>query len=570
MGGVDATWLGDPIPPAAQVLEAAGHPAWLSALLARRGVATALDAERFLTPSLDQLHEPFGLAGLSAAVDRLMHAAERGERVAIVGDYDVDGVTSTALLLAVFTAFGIQAVAVLPHRMRDGYGFQPVHVERAIAEGCRLIVTADCGTSSIEAVAAARAAGLDVVITDHHLPGAELPAEAILVNPRQAGCTYPFRDLAAVGIAFKLAVGLATRWGKPLDPLPLLRIACLGTIADLVPLRGENRVIAALGLRALPETRSRGLRALIRQAGIKPPFSASDVGFRLGPRINAAGRLDSADRALELLMSRDETRAAALALELDTWNRKRQDEEAQVVLEATEQIERELLEKGALPPILLAWNPTWHRGVVGIAAGRIAKRFHRPTLLLAEEGESATGSGRSIPDLDLHGFLEPFRTRLLKFGGHSQAVGLSARVDELAALRADLEGAARDWPTELLTRVRRYEIELTPREIDEELMSRLERLEPFGQGNPQPVLKIGPLEPLGAPRIFGAGHLEIAARGEDGSRIRLVGWGFAERAAEVAERFEVLGSLERDDYRRDLVVRMIDCRSAAAHTMSAR
>lgn len=523
-----------------------------------------------MAPSLDQLHEPFGLAGLSDAVDRLIQAAARGEKVAIVGDYDVDGVTSTALLLAVFGAWGIQAVAILPHRMRDGYGFQPVQVERALAEGCRLIVTADCGTSSIEAVAAARAAGLDVVITDHHLPSEELPAGAILVNPRQVGCGYAFRDLAAVGIAYKLAVGLATRMGKVLDPLPLLRIACLGTIADLVPLRGENRVIAALGLRALADTRSRGLRALIRQAGIKPPFSASDVGFRLGPRINAAGRLDSADRALELLMSRDETRAAALALELDTWNRKRQDEEAQVVVEATEQVERDLAERGSLPPLLLAWSESWHRGVVGIAAGRIAKRFHRPTLLLAVQGESATGSGRSIPDLDLHGFLAPFRDRFEKFGGHSQAVGLSAALAELPTLRADLEAAASVWPRDLLTRVRRYEIELAPREIDEELMIRLERLEPFGQGNPQPVLRIGPLTPQGSPRIFGSGHLEVAARGEDGSRVRLVGWGFAERAHELSERFEVLGSLERDDYRRDLVVRMIDCRSAAAHTMSAR
>ena len=323
------------MPESAADLEAAGVAPWLAALLARRGVADAEGAERFLHPSLDQLHDPFLLAGMEESVARLLAARDRKETVAIVGDYDVDGISSTALLVAVLTACGIEAKPILPHRLREGYGFQPVHAERARDLGCSLIVTADCGSSSVEAVERAQALAIDVIVTDHHLPGCELPAGALHINPHQACCTYPFRELAAVGLAFKLSLALALRCGKPLDPAPLLRIACLGTIADLVPLQGENRVIAALGLAALAGTKSQGLKALILQSGMKPPFTAADIGFRLGPRINAAGRLHDPERALELLLSRDAARSAELALELDGWNRERQAAEARVVEEAT-------------------------------------------------------------------------------------------------------------------------------------------------------------------------------------------------------------------------------------------
>src|SRR5215210_2399263 len=341
-------WVAVEVPGAAADLERAGFPSWLAVALARRGVIDPASAERFLNPTLEQLHDPFLLAGMEEAVERLIRARTDNERIAIVGDYDVDGVTSTALLLAVLAACGMEAVAVLPHRLREGYGFQPVHVERAKELGCRLIVTADCGSSSATAVEHAFAAGIGVLITDHHLPGCELPPGTLHINPHQSHCTYPFRDLAAVGLALKLCLALASRCGRTIDPARLLRIACLGTIADLVPLHGENRVIAALGLRALAEPRSEGLKALIKQSGVKPPFSAADVGYRLGPRLNAAGRLDNAEKALELLMSRDPKRAMELAVELDAWNRERQMEELKVVDGA-----RLRFPADSLPPILV-------------------------------------------------------------------------------------------------------------------------------------------------------------------------------------------------------------------------
>jgi len=553
-----AEWVAAPVPDGAADLERVGLPRWMALLLARRGVTDEAGARRFLQPSLDQLHDPFLLHGMETAVERLLAARERHEKVAIVGDYDVDGVTATAILLAVLKSCGCEAIPIVPHRLREGYGFQPVHVERARAEGCSVIVTADCGSSSLTAVEEARSFGIDVVVTDHHLPGCELPAGTVHINPQQQVCCYPFRDLAAAGLALKLAQAFAGRCGKELDPAPLLRIACLGTIADLVPLRGENRVIASLGLAALADVRSAGLKALLQQAGIKPPFSAADVGYRIGPRINAAGRLHEAERALELLLSRDPKRAAELAAELDSLNRDRQAEEAGVV----EQAFAMFAEREPLPTILVGWSPEWHKGVVGIAAGRVAKELNRPTLLLAVEEDVATGSGRSIHGLDLHAFLLPWKERMVRFGGHTQAVGLTVRLDALDELRREWEAAGAAWPAELLARRHEYELELEPRRLTSKLVAQLARLEPYGQGNPRPLVRTGPLRLEGPPRLFGNGHLSARARGVDDAPVDVVGWGWQERAADLQGSFEALGWIEHDDYRGGPCLRLLDSRPA--------
>ena len=553
-----AEWVAAPVPDGAADLERVGLPRWMALLLARRGVTDEAGARRFLQPSLDQLHDPFLLHGMETAVERLLAARDRHEKVAIVGDYDVDGVTATAILLAVLKNCGCEAIPIVPHRLREGYGFQPVHVERARAEGCSVIVTADCGSSSLTAVEEARSSGIDVVVTDHHLPGCELPAGTVHINPRQQVCCYPFRDLAAAGLALKLAQAFAGRCGKELDPAPLLRIACLGTIADLVPLRGENRVIASLGLAALADVRSAGLKALLQQAGIKPPFSAADVGYRIGPRINAAGRLHEAERALELLLSRDPKRAAELAAELDGLNRDRQAEEAGVV----EQAFAMFAAREPLPAILVGWSPEWHKGVVGIAAGRVAKELNRPTLLLAVEEDVATGSGRSIHGLDLHAFLLPWKERMVRFGGHTQAVGLTVRLDALDELRREWEAAGAAWPAELLARRHEYELELEPRRLTSKLVAQLARLEPYGQGNPRPLVRTGPLRLEGPPRLFGNGHLSARARGVDDAPVDVVGWGWQERAADLQGSFEALGWIEHDDYRGGPCLRLLDSRPA--------
>ena len=493
---------------------------------------------------------------MSAALERLLRAQRDGERVAVVGDYDADGVCSAALLLAVFRACRLEASAVVPHRLREGYGLQPVHVERARTLGCTVIVTVDCGTTAHAAVEAAVAAGIDVLVTDHHLPGDDLPAQVVVVNPRQAGCEYPFRDLAGVGIALKLGMAFAERCGKPVELEGLLRVACLGTIADLVPLVGENRTIAALGLAALGNPRSPGLRALMQRAGVRAPLRAADVSFRLAPRLNAAGRLASADTALDLLLSRDPLQAASLADQLETWNRERQAAEARVVNEARAQIER----RQPLPPVLVAWGESWHPGVVGIAAGRLAREHGRPAILLALDRGVATGSGRSVPGLHLHDFLRRWEDRLLRFGGHAQAVGLSAAEPELEPLREAWEEAAAAWPDELFARRVEYELHFPAEEVGPELLALLERLEPHGQGNPQPVVRVGPLRLTRPPREFSPGHVVAQAAGLAGGLVELVGWGWAGRLPELEGSFEVLAHIERDRRNRGPALRLLASR----------
>lgn len=534
----------------------------MAELLARRGVEDADAAEAFLAPDLDQLHDPLLLADLGAAADRLRHARDAGEKVAIVGDYDVDGVSGTALLTAVLRACGLDVLPILPHRMRDGYGFQVVHAERARDAGCAVVVTVDCGTRSLDAVAAARAAGLDVIVTDHHLPGDDRPEGALLVNPRRDDCAYPFDELAGAGLALKLALAAAEACGREIDPRLLLRVACLGTIADLVPLVGENRVIAAIGLQELARTRSVGLKALIEVARLRPPFTTDDVGFRIGPRLNAPGRLDSAEAALELLLTTDAGRAARLARDLDAQNRERQAVERRVAQAARE---RFLALGENLPAFLVAWDPEWHRGVVGIAAGRLAKELNRPVVLLAVEGDRATGSGRSAVGLHLHDFLARWRDDLERFGGHAQAIGLTVALDRLEDLRRDWEGVANDeWGERVAVRRHEYEIDLDVRDLGPEVFAALRRLEPFGQANRRPLVRVrGPLRLARPPRHFGQGHLDAELVGPGRARIEILGWGWAPKAERLLGDVELLGRLEHDRYRDRAVLRLVDVRPTA-------
>jgi single-stranded-DNA-specific exonuclease len=553
-----AEWRLAETPSGAQPLVAGGFDPLTAAMLARRGVVSVAEAHDFLTPTLAQLHDPAGLSGMPEAVERIARAAADRERVVVIGDYDADGVTAVALLVAVLKACGIAANAILPHRLTEGYGFQELHVDRALGEGARLVITVDCGTTSIAAAERAGAAGLDVIVTDHHLPGSALPPSVILVNPRQEGCRYPFRDLAGVGLALKLAQAVARRLERDIAVEPLLRIAALGTIADLVPLRGENRVIAALGLAALPATKSAGLKRLFQEAGIKAPFDAEDVAFRIGPRLNAAGRLGSAEAALELLLTKDPQRADALAVELGETNRRRQAEELRVVEEATRRVE-ERAETAAMPPILVEWSEEWHPGVVGIAAGRLARRFHRPVLLLAVRGDSATGSGRSIAGIDLHGWVATESARLERFGGHAQAIGLTVGTAALEVLRGALCGSAERWVGSAATPALDYEVELSAADVDDSLWRNLRRFKPHGMANPEPLLRIGPLERT-ARRVFGGGHQEISARGTDrgrvGGKVTLIAWKSQELSFEEGP-FEILGALERSSWNGALQIRVV-------------
>lgn len=588
-------------------LTATGVPRDLAGLLAHRGFSTASQAAAFLTPAVANLHDSALLKGMPEALDLLVGARERREAVAVIGDYDVDGLTATALLLGVFRAVGMTAHGILPNRHAGGYGPQPQHMERAEALGCRLVVTADCGIRAYEALAEAQRRGLAVIVTDHHLPGGRPVAAAAVINPRQEGCPYPFKELAGVGLALKLAAALLQRVGRPVPWISLFRIACLGTIADAAELVGENRVFAKLGLAALAATPSAGLRALLAEADVGAPVTAHDVGFRLGPRLNAAGRLGAADPALELLMTRDALRARELAAQLGQWNTERRGLERRVVDDCAAKYAGR-----TLPPILVAWSAEWNRGVVGIAAGRLARQFHRPAILFAvgagseriagdEAGDGidgaagvAVGSGRSVAGVDLHRFLSPWEGQLERFGGHAQAVGLTARSANLARLAAEWESGAAAWAPESFAPTLTYDQEAKLSAITPELLQRLARLAPFGNGNPEPVWRFGPCRRLGGGRSFGNGHLSFVAceggsllsqdvtaastgAADSGNRsagaagVEVVAWQWAERADPsnlFDSDFEMLAVAEHDPYRNRPRLRLVDIRPASQRASS--
>jgi len=399
-------------------------------LLSIRGLGDLDVARRFLSPSIEQLHDPFTMTDMTAAVDRILGAVARKERIAVHGDYDVDGVTSTVILRRVLEVIGADVVHFIPERLRDGYGLQPASIERLRAEGAHLVVSVDCGIRGVEAALRAREVGLDLIITDHHEPDVELPKAFAVVNPKRHDCRYPDKNLAGVGVALKLVQALCIRTNRT-NLLPaFLKMAAIGTLADVVPLVGENRIIAKLGLDLLSRGPHRvGLRALLDVCGLTgKAVDGYQIGFVVAPRINAAGRMSSSDIAARLLLANDESmgdEARALAEALDGENTKRQMEEAEIVAQAKKMVETDI-DVGSRT-ILVVAGDGWHRGVIGIVASKLVDAFHRPAIVLSVDGDVAHGSCRSIPSFNLLGGLESAADVLLTFGGHKQAAGVKRR-----------------------------------------------------------------------------------------------------------------------------------------------
>jgi len=524
-------------------------PPVICELLLRRGYDTPELAKRYLRPRLEQLHDPALMLGMDIAVERLSRAIRNGERIIIHGDYDVDGMSSTALLLRTIRKLGGDALPFIPRRIEDGYDLTMAGVNAAIAANAKVLVTCDCGTNALAPVEAACKAGLDVIITDHHLPSGPLPTCLTVLNPKREGCEYPDKDLAAVGIAFKLALALTRAMGgKEDDVYGLLDLVALATIADVAPLRGENRVLVRAGLKLMASSPNAGLRALIRASGLEGKvLNAGRIGFILAPRLNAVGRLGHALRGVELLMSENDHEANAIARELEELNRHRQDVDRKTLARARELISA--LDLDATHGIVLA-EEGWHPGVIGIVASRLLEEHGRPVLLIALDGDEGKGSGRSISAFDLHAALAECRDLLVRFGGHRAAAGVTvtrANIPELA--RRFNEIALAQLTVDDLVAELRVDLELPLSTATFEFEALLRHFEPFGPSNPTPVLVSRGVRLAAPARVMGDGHLKLRLQ-TDAGELEAIGWGMASLANEldVSAPFDIAYRLERDDW----------------------
>ena len=551
---------------AASLARVLGVSPILAALLINRGYTDEISARAFLAPAYDQLHEPYLMLGMREAVARVKQAIETQQPILIYGDYDVDGTTGTAILLRALKLLGAQTGFHIPHRFTEGYGIQQPALERALADGYKLVISVDCGIRAHEPLYWARDHGLDVIITDHHLPdeteGAP-PAFAVL-NPNQAGCSYPDKNLAGVGVAFKLVHALFRENGREAQVAAFMKVVAIGTVADVAKLTGENRTIVAIGLKDLARAANPGLKALIDVAGCGDGkgMTAYDLGFRLGPRINAAGRMDAARAVVELFDTRDSAEARRLAEHLDTRNEERKTVQQQIVDLALAE-----LGDGGEAKVAVIEGSGWHRGVIGIAASKIAERINRPCVVFSIDGDVAHGSGRSIEAYHLLNGLTSCADLFEKFGGHSHAAGITIRPERIAEFRRRLnEHAAACLTEEDLEHSVTIDMELSADQVTFQFARELEKLEPFGAGNTRPVFATKNLRCLSEPVVLKDKHLKLRLAGSQNRPLEAVWWNCIETPGQTPE---VKGSIElayaietsvwNDEYRLQLNMLDLKC-----------
>ena len=572
-------WTYTPLP-AAEV-EAMSHRTGVSRVLAelllRAGHHEPAATASFLAPVLAGLGDPFLLRSLEAAATRLRRAIAGRESIVVLGDYDVDGVSSTALLVSVLRRFGLAPRFVVPRRSADGYGLSRSAIDRALEGGKpALFIALDCGTNSHDEVAYLAAQGIDVMVIDHHRSKDAALAQGLLINPHveadETGADAAWRNLCTVGLVFKLAHGLVKQLRAEQHPVALalklredLDLVALGTVADLVPLLGENRILARHGLRILQETRRPGLRALMSVAGVKPAngIHPVDISFRLGPRINASGRLADAALSVELLLSDDLKFCTETAAQLDAFNRERQEIERKI----TEEAERIIETQYADAPGIVLFSEDWHPGVVGIVAGRVTRKYHRPCVVLGNEGELAKGSGRSIDGLSLVEILAVCGGPLTSWGGHPMAVGVAIEKTRLEAFRAHFAETVRvQAGGDIAQRQLALAAWLEAEQVTEQLMTELEALHPFGQGNPEPVFGVSGVVFRQPPEVFKGQHFRFQVDNGRGRRLHGVAWKMADRVPPAGVPLDLAVQITWNHFndRKLLQLELIDWREAEA------
>jgi single-stranded-DNA-specific exonuclease len=544
-------------------------PDILCRILAGRGQTSPDDARAFLRPELGHLHAPSQLVDAERGAGRIHEAIARGERILVHGDYDVDGIASAALLSSWIRRFGGNVSAFVPHRLRDGYDFGAGGLEAAREFGAGLIVTCDCGIRAIDAVAAAGAAGIDVVVTDHHTPGDRLPDAIAVINPNRRDCPYPNKGLAGAGVAFKLCQLMAAEYGIADKELwPTLDLVGLASVADLVPLVGENRTLVRYGLRALERTKRPGLRALMAETQVgSGALEAGRIGFILAPPINAAGRVGDAKRGLALLEAPTEAEGAAVASELVALNRERQTEDRRTVAEALDLLAPSYDDSRDFGVVVA--GPRWHPGVIGIVASRLVERIFRPVVVIALDGEEGRGSARSIPQVDLFDAIERCGELLGRFGGHRQAAGLDIAATRIPEFTEAFNLAVREQLSALApVPTVHVDAEVSLEELTPEVNGYLKYFGPFGMGNPRPVFSVKGVEQVGRAREVGSGHLKLFVK-QGTQSFEAIGFGLATRISPQqlgTDRLDLAFQLKENEYqgRRSLQLQLKDVKPSAA------
>ena len=515
----------------------------LATILVNKNITTQKEIEEFLNPTRNDFFDPFLINDMDIAVERIRKAIETQEKVIIYGDYDVDGITSITVLKSFLKDVGLDVDYYIPNRLEEGYGLNKNAIDEIAKNKYTLMITVDCGISAIEEVNYANSLGIEVIVTDHHEPGEELPKALAVIDNKRKDSKYPFRELAGVGVAFKVSQALAQSMNvKEEEYLKYLDIVCVGTISDIVPLISENRVITKLGIKLLKQTRNTGLKAIINSSGYSQ-INSTTISFGVAPRINACGRMGKAEQALKLLLSKDIYEVNKLTQELNNYNRERQEIEKEIFESVLNKIEQNNLEKNRT---IVVGGEGWHHGVIGIVSSKITEKYFKPSILLSfEEDGTGKGSGRSIPGFDLHEALMKCENCLEKFGGHSMAVGLTLKKDKFEQFYEEFEKVAKENKTENIVPIINVDAKIELNEIDKTVVEDLKQLEPFGEANKMPVFALKNIR-IDSIRALSEGkHLKLTLR-DNNQIINAIGFNIGELANEykIGDKVDLAGVLE--------------------------
>lgn len=518
----------------------------LATILVNRGIIEEKQIEKFLQPKRSDFYNPYEMPDMSIAVKRIVKAIENKEKTIIYGDYDVDGITSVTVLKSFLEERGLEVAEYIPNRLEEGYGLNKAAVDGIAKQGYTLMITVDCGISAIEEVKYANELGIETIITDHHEPGNELPEAIAVVDAKRKDNKYPFRNLAGVGVVFKLiqAIGMELKLEEK-EYLKYLDIVCIGTISDIVPLVDENRVIVKLGLRLVEQTKNLGLRAILQVSGYSK-IDSSTISFGVAPRINACGRMGHQEEALKLFLSKEINEVNELTQKLNEYNKLRQETEKNIYTDAIMQIERDGL---ANNNTIVVMGENWHHGVIGIVSSKITEMYFKPSILLCEEEDAGKGSGRSIPGFDLYEALTQCNDSIEKFGGHSMAVGINVKKDKFEEFKQKLEQIAREKHIEEIVPILKIDAQISLDEINKDMVDSLKELEPFGEENKTPLFVFKNLK-IDSIRALSEGkHLKLTLK-DNKSIVNAIGFNLGELSNDyrIGDKVDVVGNLEINSF----------------------